>query len=90
MQRMHLTIRGRVQGVFFRAQAIDEAQRLGLTGWVRNTHDGAVELVAEGEPQALDALRGWCRRGPPAARVEDVLESRAAATGEFRSFGARF
>ena len=89
MHRMKLVIVGRVQGVFFRASAIEEAHRLGVTGWIRNTPTGAVELIAEGEDAALAALRRWCAHGPPSARVEKVQEFREDATGEFRDFGAR-
>ena len=78
MVRLHLRIEGRVQGVFYRASAAEEAQRLGLVGWVRNRLDGSVELVAEGEETALNALAQWCTEGPPLAqvsRVESVWET---------------
>jgi len=70
--RVHLVVRGRVQGVFFRGAMQEEAERLGLTGWVRNRPDGTVEAEAEGPRDAVDALVAWAHRGPPAARVEDV------------------
>jgi len=63
---------GRVQGVFFRASARDEALRLRLTGYAKNLADGSVEVLACGEEHALDALERWLRRGPPSARVERV------------------
>lgn len=72
--RVHLVVSGRVQGVFFRQSTADTARRLGLRGWVRNLPDGRVEAEAEGERAALEALVEWCRRGPPAARV-DALEA---------------
>jgi acylphosphatase len=87
---MRLRIRGRVQGVGYRFSAVDEARRLGLRGWVRNTPDGAVELVAEGSEAQLRQLAAWCRSGPPGARVTDVDESREAAVGEFTDFQIRF
>jgi len=65
-------IRGVVQGVGFRYATQREALRLGLQGWVRNRADGAVEAVAAGDPAGVDALDRWVRRGPPAARVEQV------------------
>ncbi|WJW76130.1 acylphosphatase [Thiohalobacter sp. IOR34] len=65
-------VSGRVQGVFFRASTRDQARRLGLTGYARNLPDGRVEVVAVGEPAALERLRDWLWQGPPAARVEDV------------------
>ena len=72
VRRAHLTIRGRVQGVWYRGSMENEAERLGLAGWVRNRPDGAVEAEVEGAPEAVDALIAWARRGPPAARVTDV------------------
>lgn len=68
----HYSVRGRVQGVFYRASARDEAQRLGLTGWVMNCHDGRVELLACGDEAALAQLEHWLHRGPPMARVDGV------------------
>lgn len=85
-KRLHLRLYGRVQGVFYRARACDEAQRLGLTGWVRNCPDGSVELVAEGPEAKLIRLREWCRQGPPAAQVERLEEAWSAETGTFPSF----
>jgi acylphosphatase len=84
--RGHLLIEGRVQGVFFRASAQAEASRLGLTGWVRNRPDGAVEIVAEGERKKLDDLIAWCRHGPRGAEVENVRIEREEFSGEFSVF----
>lgn len=67
-----MDIRGRVQGVFFRAATQDQARALGVTGWVRNRHDGHVEVLAEGEPAQLQALKDWSLKGPRDAKVEDV------------------
>ncbi len=67
-----LRIRGRVQGVGYRAAARAEALRLGLAGWVRNRADGSVEALARGPAASLDRFEKWCRHGPPAARVDDV------------------
>jgi len=72
VRTIHLCIRGRVQGVGFRDALSREAERLGITGWVRNRAGGDVEAVAQGSAAALDALLAWARRGPPAARVERV------------------
>jgi acylphosphatase len=81
--RVHLRVTGRVQGVFFRASTRDEADRLGLAGWVRNRDDGAVELEAEGPRGQVERLVEWCRRGPPAARVRGVeVAERAPIRGE--------
>ncbi len=68
----HYLVRGRVQGVFFRASAADEARSLNLLGWVRNLPDGRVEAQACGSPQAIADFTEWLRQGPPAARVEQV------------------
>jgi acylphosphatase len=72
MAAQRLLITGRVQGVGFRYALQDEAQKLGVAGWVRNRSDGSVEALARGAPQALHALAAWARRGPPAARVAAV------------------
>jgi acylphosphatase len=68
----HLVIHGRVQGVWYRESMRLEAESLNVTGWVRNRDDGAVEAVVQGEEAAMAALIAWCRKGPPAARVEDI------------------
>ena len=70
-----LLIGGLVQGVGYRAAMCAEAQRLGLTGWVRNRADGRVEAIAQGPAEPLEHLIAWARRGPPAARVSAVQVS---------------
>ena len=72
VERVHLLIQGRVQGVWYRASTQRQAETLGLTGWVRNLHDGRVEAVAQGAREALDALVTWAHDGPPTARVDNV------------------
>jgi len=69
MKRVHALVRGRVQGVGFRAATHDEARRLGLDGWVLNRLDGTVEVLAGGEDAAVDQLVGWLKHGPRGARV---------------------
>jgi acylphosphatase len=71
-ERRRIVARGRVQGVWYRESCRREAERLGVAGWARNLDDGSVEVVAEGEPPALDALVAWCREGPPRALVSRV------------------
>jgi acylphosphatase len=70
--RARVVIRGRVQGVFFRAEAGERARSLGLAGWVRNNPDGTVEAVFQGDRDRVESMLAWCRRGPAAANVEDV------------------
>jgi acylphosphatase len=65
-------VSGRVQGVFYRASAREQARALGLIGWVRNLADGSVEAVASGSPEALAAFASWLADGPPRARVSAV------------------
>ncbi len=72
MPASRLFITGRVQGVFFRANAEKKAAELGVRGWVRNTPDGAVEAQAEGSRKAIDDFAAWCKTGPDGARVDNV------------------
>jgi len=72
MKRVKVTVRGRVQGVGFRASTAYEARHLGVCGWVRNLPDGNVEVLAEGAPGAVDGLLVWLAHGPPGARVTGV------------------
>lgn len=69
---LRLRIEGRVQGVGYRRWAVETARRLGLTGWVRNLPDGAVEVLAVGYPAALEAMAEACAKGPAAAAVARV------------------
>ena len=70
--RRRVRVWGAVQGVFFRASCRDQAESRGVVGWVRNRPDGSVEAVFEGEPDAVEAMTVWCRRGPLGARVDGV------------------
>ena len=88
MKRARLRISGRVQGVFFRAEASDRARSLGVAGWIRNAPDGSVEAVFEGDGERVDSLIEWCRRGPPGARVDDVAVEWEEPRGE-SGFSAR-
>lgn len=83
---MHLWISGRVQGVFYRATASDEARSRGLTGWVRNAPDGRVEAEVQGRRDAVDALIEECRAGPPMARVDDVEVDHIDVTDDEQRF----
>jgi acylphosphatase len=85
-KRIHIVVRGRVQGVYFRAAAQREARRLGLTGWVKNRNDGSVEMVAEGDEDSIKELSSWANHGPSAARVDNVDTRWRGYTGEFYEF----
>ena len=74
-----VTIRGRVQGVGYRAWVDHQARRLGLKGWVRNRRDGSVEAVFEGAEETVANMIACCRNGPPSARVDEVAEEVAHA-----------
>jgi acylphosphatase len=87
--RLHLVVSGRVQGVFYRQSTADLARRLGLDGLVRNLPDGSVEVVAEGERAALEALLEACRRGPPAASVAGVEVAWGEPAGDLGPFEVR-
>jgi acylphosphatase len=83
-RRALVRVRGRVQGVFFRAETRDRAWSLGVAGWVRNAPDGSVEAVFEGEEERVRSLVEWCRRGPSGARVDGVDVHWEEPTGETR------
>ncbi len=87
MKTQYLRIHGRVQGVWFRESMRSEAERLAVSGWVRNTADGAVEAVIQGPAHAVDTLIAWAHEGPPLARVERVEVT--AADGSFSGFVKR-
>ena len=67
-----LRIHGRVQGVYYRASTVQQAERLGVSGWVRNRADGSVEALVQGPPDAVQALIDWAHQGPPRAQVNAV------------------
>ncbi|MGD2126727.1 MAG: acylphosphatase [Desulfobacteraceae bacterium] len=88
--RIRLVIEGRVQGVWFRDSTRQEANILGVTGWVKNRRDGAVEVLAEGPEDRVRKLVAWCHHGPPGARVTRVHETEEPWQGEFNSFDVVF
>ncbi|MFA5943361.1 MAG: acylphosphatase [Candidatus Thermoplasmatota archaeon] len=87
MNRLRVLVSGRVQGVWFRESTRQEADRLGVAGWVRNLPDGRVEAVFEGPLMEVEALVSWCRRGPANAaveRVDSAPEEPQGIVGPFR------
>jgi acylphosphatase len=77
----HVVVRGRVQGVAFRAATEAKARTLGVAGWVRNLPDGRVEAWIEAPTAALESMLAFCREGPPHARVDEVAIEAAAPAG---------
>jgi len=75
---IHLIITGKVQGVYYRASAKEQALSLGITGWVKNTSSGDVEILATGADESLDQFIHWCKQGPPNAIVKEVQVAKAA------------
>ncbi len=90
MVRARLMISGRVQGVYYRSYAEEEARRLGITGYVLNRRDGRVEVLVEGSEHDVQAMIAWSRQGSPLSRVEDVEVVWEAYTGEFDDFGISY
>lgn len=86
MEKIHIYVKGRVQGVFYRDWTRSEAEKLGLTGWVRNLEDGRVEIVAEGGRGKLSKLIESCKKGPIFAGVTHLDVVWEKATGEFNGF----
>ncbi len=87
--RLHALIDGSVQGVGFRMFVLDHAQALGLVGWVRNTYEGKVEVLAEGTYPQLERLLEKLRLGPRSAFVTEVQKEWQTPTGEFQDFTVR-
>ena len=73
MKTIRLTIKGKVQGVFYRATAKDVADLIGIKGWVRNLPDNNVEITATASEGTLEKFINWCKQGPPKARVDEVI-----------------
>ncbi len=88
-RRVRVVIKGWVQGVGFRASCRREAQRLGLTGWVRNRADGSVEALFEGSEANVATMLRWCEHGPDGAEVSAVQVEEAEPAPRQRSFNIR-
>lgn len=89
-RRVHVLIRGDIQGVGFRHHTAKKARELGLSGFVRNLPHGSVEIVAEGETAKVEELLVFCRRGPPMATVTEVVVEEEKVTGEFEGFAIQY
>ncbi len=89
MRRARALVHGQVQGVGFRWSAVESAQDLGVTGWVRNLPSGDVEALIEGEDAAVGRMLDWLRRGPRHARVTGVTVTDEPYVGEFQDFRAK-
>ena len=88
-ERAHIYVSGQVQGVFFRDSTQEKAERLGLTGWVKNLPDGRVEALFEGPSERVTEMIRWCEQGPPHATVEDVDTEFEASQGDLKGFEVR-
>ncbi len=88
-ERARVLVSGRVQGVSFRDATRTQAEQLGLNGWVRNTEDGQVEAVFEGEPDAVRQMVEWCESGPSSADVEDVSVENETPSSDPSGFEVR-
>jgi len=88
-QHYIIKVFGKVQGVYFRASTQAEAQRLGVTGFVRNEADGSVYIEAEGTTEQVNALIDWCHEGPSRARVERVEHEATSELKDFTDFEIR-
>ena len=87
MYKIHVMISGKVQGVFFRISTQDKANKLNLTGWVKNIFNNAVEIIAEGDREELSKLTGWLQMGPPNATVDKIsIEWSDQPKKQFSSF----
>lgn len=86
---LHIIVKGRVQGVYFRAFTQKQAVKLGLTGFVRNLANGDVEIVASGEQAILQQLVSWCHKGPMLAKVKQLVVNPHLAGEDFSAFEIR-
>jgi acylphosphatase len=89
--KIQVLIIGRVQGVWFRASTKQQAEKLGLTGWVRNTSEGNVEAVFEGDDNKLDEMIKWCHKGSSLSKVEKVeIKKQTPPTNAYDEFSIRY
>ena len=87
---VHVVISGRVQGVWFRANTKQKAEQLGVTGWVKNTADGKVEALFEGDKKHIQEMIDWCHQGPPSAQIDHVEITEQSASNGFDGFSIKY
>jgi acylphosphatase len=88
--KVHVLISGKVQGVWFRSSTRDKAEQLGITGWVKNTKDGKVEAVFEGDEEKIQEMLIWCHRGPPSAEVTNLKIEKKKPSNGFDRFSIEY
>ena len=86
---VHVVISGRVQGVWFRANTKQKAEQLGVTGWVKNTADGKVEALFEGDKKHIQEMIDWCHQGPPLAQIDHVEITEQPVSNGFDGFSIK-
>ncbi len=86
----HVIVKGRVQGVFYRASTRNEARILNVDGWVRNRSDGSVEACFEGQKKDVDKMIMWCRKGPCGAYVSEVNVEWGGSEKKYQNFSVRY
>ena len=89
MKTIQINVSGRVQGVYFRADSQKQAVKFGVTGYVKNKHNGSVEIIARADPEQLDSLIQWCHKGPIMAKVLEVVVTEYTTTETFTRFEIR-
>jgi acylphosphatase len=89
MKKMHILVKGTVQGVYYRYNALKKAGEYHLTGWVRNRVDGSVEILCEGTEEDINNIVRWCKKGPERAYVSEIETTWEQHTGEFNVFEIR-
>ena len=88
--QIKLVITGRVQGVFFRAETKKAADRLGISGYVKNLSDGSVEAVIKGDQASVSQMIAWCRKGPAISKVQSVKMEEISSVSDFNTFDVRY
>lgn len=88
--RVHALISGKVQGVFFRGSAKEKAEKLGISGWIKNLRDGRVEAIFEGDKENINKMIEWAKKGPIGAKIEDFNLSWEDYKGDFSEFSIEY